>query len=83
MQEKLEKNKTPPGIILLHCNFTYLPLSRIVRGGNKKLNFCLFKNYEYFFHIFYTQGVLASKFPISILRRIQGQDGRQIVRKIV
>ena len=30
-----------------------------------------------------TQGVLASKFPISILRQIQGQDGNQILRKIV
>ena len=30
-----------------------------------------------------TQGVLASKFPISILRRIQGQDVPQIFKKIV
>ena len=30
-----------------------------------------------------TQGVLASKFLISILRQIQGQDGHQIFRKIV
>ena len=31
----------------------------------------------------HTQGVLASKFPISILRWIQSRDGRQIFRKIV
>ena len=30
-----------------------------------------------------TQGVLASKFPISILMQIQGQHGCQIFRKIV
>ena len=34
-------------------------------------------------HLFCTQGVPASKFPISIWTRIQGQHGCQIFRKIV
>ena len=49
------------------------------------LNHLLNKRWKYkkMFWTWNTQGVLASKFPISIWTQIQGQHGCQIFRKIV